>query len=90
MGQTVLESPTGRGSDFDGDLPQVVGQIMNVSEGLARKDYEGSNGVESRGGNWGSAVTKQAWNHKSYGRGIERERERAKRTEKEHNWHNQT
>ena len=40
-GQTVKESPTGRGSDFDGDLPQVVGQIMNVSEGASEKRLRG-------------------------------------------------
>ena len=33
----MTESPTGRGSDFDGDLPQVVGQIMKVSEGASEK-----------------------------------------------------
>ena len=73
MGQTVLESPTGRGSDYVGDLPQVVGQIKKVSEGASEK-----NGVENRSGYEGSAVTKkgvQAGNHKSYRQEIERESE---------------
>ena len=35
VGQTVPVSPTGRGSDYDCDLPQVVGQIKKVGEGAS-------------------------------------------------------
>ena len=35
VGQTMTVSPTGRGSDYDCDLPQVVGQIKKVGDGAS-------------------------------------------------------